>query len=268
MVISGWCGRRCPSLWLGRAAVNRVPTGWARPCYAVGRGRPRQRIFVVPHARQRVPGVPPALLPAVLRLVGRLGCRRRPRGAHALRAEAARHAADVGGPHRPRGDRARAARASPRPRAVRGLADRGHRAPDAGGVEGLARPRVPREPEAPRALRARVRRDRQGPRVAGAARSRRALPAQLPSPAALRGHQAHATSSSGSSSRTSAPSRGKARASSRRPTSATGTGRTACSSSTGRPAAAARTPRSSSAATRSMPSRSSASTCRGWISSR
>src|SRR5262245_61576101 len=119
--------------------------------------------------------MPPALLPPLLRVLGRLGARRGPFDPGALRAEAAREPAHVGGASRPRGGRAHAPGAARRPRTVRGLPDRGHRPADAAGVEGLARRGVPGEPEAARALRARVRRPREARRLAGPPRARGAL---------------------------------------------------------------------------------------------
>jgi len=120
-----------------------------------------------------------------------MGPGRRCDGADALRAEAARHPADVGGTPRARGDRALAPGTSRGVLAVRGVADRGHRAPDADGVEGLARRRLPAVAEAAGPLRARVRGPGPGRRLAGPAGSRRPLPAQLPPAARSRRDQAH-----------------------------------------------------------------------------
>src|SRR5262245_46337526 len=103
---------------------------------------------MVPHAGQCVSGMPPPLLLQVLRRLGRL----EPAGVLSdpppLRPEAARHPPHVGGTARARGDRAHAARAATRARAVRGIADRGYGAADARGMERIARRRLPREPEA------------------------------------------------------------------------------------------------------------------------
>ena len=140
----GWAPQKPPAQRvIGRRSVTGGPrehrrlANRRRPAMLC-RGRSRQRVLVVAHPRQRLPGMPPPLLPALLRRLGWLGRGRRSAGAHSLRPEAARHAPDVGGPAGPRGRRALSPGAPTRACAVRGLARRGHRAPDAGGVEGLA----------------------------------------------------------------------------------------------------------------------------------
>src|SRR5437016_865931 len=143
------------------------------------RGRPRQRLFLVPHSRPCLQGLPPALLLPDLRRLGRLGGRRGSPRAPPLRAQAARDPSDVGGAARARGSGACASRHARRLRALRGGADRGHRAADARGVARLPGRHLPRVPEAHGALRARVRRAHPGRRVAGPPRPCRPLPAQL-----------------------------------------------------------------------------------------
>src|SRR6266850_336785 len=104
-----------------------------------GRGRPRQRVLLVAHPRQRLPGVPPALFLPVLRRLGRLGRQLRPPRPSTLHPQAARHPPDVDRPARARGGRALSPRPARWARAERSLAHRGHGASDARGVEGLTR---------------------------------------------------------------------------------------------------------------------------------
>src|SRR5258708_27577639 len=90
-----------------------------------GRGRPRQRVLLVAHPRQRLPGVSPALLLSVLWRLGRLGRQLRPPRPSTLHPQAARHPPDV---DRPAPARRRGARPPPpsrRTRAERRLAPRG-----------------------------------------------------------------------------------------------------------------------------------------------
>src|SRR5260370_5297455 len=56
-----------------------------------GRGRPRERVLLVAHPRQRLPGVPPPLLLPVLRRLGRLGRQLRPPRPSSLHPQAAHH---------------------------------------------------------------------------------------------------------------------------------------------------------------------------------
>ena len=213
------------------------------PCYAVGRGRSRQRVLLVPHARQRLPGMPPPLLPTTTTAPGAAGSPAPTRSSAPLYV-----LKQLGTRHMWAGRLVHEAVE----RALLALRD-GHALSEASLIEDTVRQMrqewkgsrdgvVPGDPEAHRPLRARVRRAHQA-----TASGRPSASTSCAACATSTGCRSSPTSSGrrssgGSSSRTSAPSRGRARASSRRPTSATGAATIASSSSTGRRAAAARAP--------------------------
>src|SRR5437867_3079170 len=148
-----------------------------KPCDNAADGRNRQRVFLVAESRQHLSGLPAPLLPPLLRLVGRMGCRS-PRGhPPALHPQAARVTAAVGGTGRPRRHRDGLPRlrwrSGPSGRAVH----RRRRRTDARRVAFLESRTLSRKPQDGGAVRARVRDRPEARSVAGALPQRRRLPA-------------------------------------------------------------------------------------------
>src|SRR5262249_20408854 len=136
-------GRSLSPQTLSFKAACRAVTSSRALLLCCPRGRSPERIFLVPHTRQRLPGVSPPLLLPVLRRLGRLGPAGRSDHSRALHPEATRHAPDVGGATRARGCRALASGAPYPAFALASVAPPSHSEPDALRVNMLAHPPRP-----------------------------------------------------------------------------------------------------------------------------